>query len=125
MNQETKTGERARFSKFVFMLLSWVFVACIVLQTLFAGMAIFNSPDHWSRHVSFVHFFEFVPLLMLIFAFAGRLPKGIKWSCLAMFAMIFFQYMSAHVPAAGAFHPVMALALIVLSWHVAVRSSKR
>jgi len=125
MNQEINTGERARFSKFVFMLLSWGFVACIVLQTLFAGMALFNNPDHWSRHVTFVHFFEFVPLLMLIFAFTGRLPRGIKWSCLALLAMIFFQYMSAHVPAAGAFHPVMALGLIVLSLRVAVKSSKR
>lgn len=125
MNQDNQTGDRARFSKFVFMLLSWGFVACIVLQTAFAGMAIFNDPDHWSRHVNFVHFFEFVPLLMLVFAFTGRLPKGLKWSCLAMFAMIFFQYMSAHVPAAGALHPVMALALIVLSLRVAIRSSNR
>ena len=125
MGQEIVAGERVKFSKFVFMVLSWGMVACIVLQTMLAGMAIFDDPDHWSQHEMFVHFFEFLPLLMLIFAFTGKMPKGTKWSCLAIFVMIYLQYMTAHLPKAGAFHPVMALALIVLALHVALNASKR
>jgi mercuric ion transport protein len=117
-----QAGNRFRGSKLVFLVLAWGLVACVVLQTLFAGMAVFNDPKHWSSHVNFVHFFEFIPLLMIIFAFAGRLPKGTGWLSFALFALIFFQYTTAHLPAVGALHPVMALALIVVSLHVAKRS---
>ncbi|TNJ66033.1 hypothetical protein FE784_12735 [Paenibacillus hemerocallicola] len=122
MKTEVHTSQRIRVSRFVFLVLAWGLVVCIVVQTLFAGMAIFNDPGHWSKHVNFVHFFEFVPLFMLIFAFIGRLPKGTGWLSFALFLLIFFQYMTAHLKAAGAFHPVMALALIVLSLFVAKRA---
>jgi mercuric ion transport protein len=113
---------RVRFFRFVFLVLAWGLVACIVAQTLIAGMAVFNDPTHWSKHVTFVHIFEFVPILMLICAFAGRLPKGTGWLSFALFGCIYLQYMTANLPAAGALHPVMALVLIVLSLFVAKRA---
>lgn len=120
--ENSKPSGRVRTSRLTFIILAWGLVACIVAQTLLAGMALFNDPKHWSHHVIFVHIFEFIPLLMIIFAFAGRLPKGTAWLCLALFALIYVQYFTANLPAAGALHPVMALALIVLSLHVAKRA---
>lgn len=120
---DTRLNNRLRVSRFVFILLAWGLVACIVLQTFIAGMALFNDPKHWSNHVTFVHIFEFIPFLMIIFAFTGRLPRGTGWLSFALFALIYSQYFTANLPAAGAFHPVMALALIVLSLYVARRAS--
>jgi hypothetical protein len=86
-------------------------------------MAIFNDAGQWSSHVAFVHFFEFLPILMLIFAFAGRLPGALRWQTVALFALIFTQYFTANLPGAGAFHPVIALVLFWLSFKVARRAA--
>lgn len=124
MANEGKLSKRVRFFRAAFVFLSWAFVACIVVQTYIAGMAVFQEPSRWSIHVSFVHIFEFIPLLMIAFAFAGRMPKGTGWLSFALFALIYCQYFTANLPAAGALHPVLALALIVLSLVVARRSSR-
>ncbi len=112
---------KGKFSKNAFRILAWALVACIVAQTFIAGMALFQDSAHWKAHVNFVHFFEVLPLLMLVFSFTGRLPARTRWLSLALFGLVFIQYMTAHLPAAGAMHPVIALALIVLSLHVARR----
>jgi len=119
---DEKKKKSIRLWRRVFALLAWLMVACIVAQTLLAGMAIFNDPKHWDSHVVFVHLFEVVPLLMILFAYLGRLPKGTGWLCLALFGLIFLQYLTANLKGAGAFHPVMALVLIVLALYVARRA---
>ncbi|MBB6672921.1 hypothetical protein H7C19_19755 [Cohnella nanjingensis] len=67
---------------------------------------------------------EFVPLIMLILAFPGRLPQTLRWMCAGMFLLIFAQYFTAHFPGAGAFHPVIAALLFVLSVHVATQARR-
>lgn len=118
------SGRRFKVSRTIYLVLAWLLVACIVLQTFLAGLAVFNDPEHWSSHAIFAHLFQYIPLLMIAFAFAGRMPKGSAWLSFALFAMIFSQNVTANLPAVGALHPVMALALIVLSLHVARRPLK-
>ena len=36
--------------------LAWIFVVCIAIQTLFAGMALFHDGSMWRSHTLFVHF---------------------------------------------------------------------
>jgi len=113
--------DRHRVSRGIFTGLAFVFAACVVVQTLFAGMAIFNDPVHWQKHIVFVRIFEFIPFAMLIAAFIGRMPASLKWMSFALYGIIFVQYATANVPAVGALHPVMALGLIVLSMHIVRR----
>jgi len=115
-------GGKHRVSRTIFAALAWVFAACVVVQTLFAGMAIFNDPVHWQKHIVFVRIFEFVPFVMLIAAFIGRMPASLKWMSFALYGIVFVQYATANVPAVGALHPVMALGLIILSIHIAKRA---
>ncbi|MBP1989349.1 DUF6220 domain-containing protein [Paenibacillus eucommiae] len=122
MKEEAQLSDRVRLSRLIFLILACALVACIVVQTYIAGMAVFNAPSHWITHVNFVHIFEFIPLLLIIFAFTGRLPKGTGWLSFALFGLIYFQYFTANLPAAGALHPVMALALILLSIFTAKRA---
>jgi len=110
---------RVRLFRIIFIVLAWGLVACIGLQTFTAGMAVFYDAEHWRQHEIFVHIFGYVPLLMLLCAFPARQSRRIKWMSLTLFLLIYLQYFTANMPAAGAFHPVMALVLIVLALHVA------
>ncbi|MCQ6561594.1 DUF6220 domain-containing protein [Paenibacillus mendelii] len=115
---------RSRWISFVFVCLAWLFVGCIVIQTFLAGAAIFDDPGRWSDHAAFVHLFEFVPILMLLFAFIGRLPNKVRWQTAALFVLIFAQYFTSHVQIAGALHPVLALVLFWLSLSVARQTAR-
>lgn len=120
---ETETlSSFTRVSRIVFLLLSFVLAICILLQTFLAGAAIFTDPSIWRYHVNFVHFFEFVPLFMLIFAFCGKLPKGFKWISGALLLLLFAQYATAHIPSISAIHPVVALVYFCLSMLVVQQS---
>jgi hypothetical protein len=93
--------------------LSSVFVVCILVQVFFAGMGAFGAD--WSYHVSFVHFLEPLPLLMVPVAFVGRLSWGLRLLPLALVVLIGAQYAFANaaVPAA-ALHPVNALLILLI-----------
>lgn len=95
--------------------LAWIFVVCIAIQTLFAGMALFHDGSMWRSHTLFIHFFEIVPLLMLIFGIAGKLPAPYKWRSLVLLLLVFSQYLTANLPGAGAWHPVIAIGLFWLA----------
>lgn len=93
--------------------LSSVFVVCVLVQVFFAGMGAFGAD--WSHHVSFVHFLEPLPLLMVPVAFVGRLSWGLRLLPLALVVLIGAQYAFANaaVPAA-ALHPVNALLILLI-----------
>ncbi|MEF3307253.1 DUF6220 domain-containing protein [Paenibacillus sp. GYB003] len=114
---------RVPVSRYIYLGLSWGFVACIVVQAFIAGMAVFGDPAQWHSHVVFVHLFEYIPLLMLLFAFIGKLPAAPKWQSFGLFLLVFSQYMTANLPGAGALHPVVAVALFGLSVSVARRAA--
>lgn len=110
-----KLSGAVRFARAVFMLLAVAFALCVVIQVFLAGLAVFVSPLNWVGHINFVHLFEFLPLLMLVLSFIGRLPKALRWQSLGLFGGIFFQYFSANIgsklPWAAALHPVMAMVI--------------
>ena len=103
-----------RVSRTVFMILAWGLALCILVQTLIAGLAIFTHASYWASHRIFVHIFGYLPILMLVFAFACRLPHSLRWHCVGLYALIYVQYFTANFPNAGALHPVIAL---LLFWH--------
>jgi hypothetical protein len=108
--------QRKGFSYYAFRVTAWLMLACITAQTFIAGLAVFSNPAQWRTHVVFVHIFEYLPIFMLIFAFAGRLPNRVKWMSAALFALIFLQYFTANMPGAGALHPVIALVMFWLAF---------
>lgn len=125
MSVETKSNEhRGKISRFFFLGLAWLLAACVVIQIFIAGMAVFTSPSYWHNHIVFVHLFEFIPLLMLIFSFTGRLPYSLRWMSAALFVMIFAQFFTANFTGAGAFHTVIAAAMFWLALHVAIQAKR-
>ena len=115
----------ARWARWIYLGLAWLFAGCVIVQVFFAGLAIFVDASRWLWHTSFVHAFEFLPFLMLIVAFIARLPVAIRWLTVALYGLIFLQYFTANVGGiAGAFHPVNALLLTWLALTVAARTRR-
>lgn len=68
-----------RWSRVAYLIVAWVFVVCVFVQVLFAGMAIFVDSARWLWHTSFIHAFEGLPLLMMPLVFAARLSVSARW----------------------------------------------
>ncbi|MCT1905325.1 DUF6220 domain-containing protein [Oceanobacillus sojae] len=109
------SNSRVYYSRQVFLILAWIYAVCIVAQTLLAGMALFNNYAYWGYHTTFVIWFQFIPILMLMLAFTGQLSRKIRWKVAGLFLLIVpLQYVSVHVPVIGAVHPVAPLILFWL-----------
>lgn len=125
----TGSNHRVQYSRQVFLVLAWIYAICVVIQTLIAGMAVFNNYAFWEYHTTFAIWFQFIPILMLILAFSGQLSKKIRWEVVVLFLLIVpLQYVSVHVPIIGAIHPVTPLILfwlILLIIKQATRAGKK
>ncbi|HEU5138664.1 MAG TPA: DUF6220 domain-containing protein [Bacillales bacterium] len=115
----------------IYAFLAWVFVACVVVQVFLAGVATFGDATYWGKHMTFVHLFEFVPIVMFILSFIGRLRGGLRWWPFVLFGLIFLQYFTANIGKVvstdflAALHPVNALVIFWLAIVTALRASKR
>ena len=88
---------RVRWTRWIYLCLAWLFVGCVVGQVFFAGMAIFADSRYWRWYTTFIHTFEYLPLLMLAFAFAARLPVAMRWLTFALTALIVAQYATVNI----------------------------
>lgn len=118
-HEQSSTG--VRYSRLGFVGLSGLFVLCIALQVFIAGLALFVDPSSWRGHITFVHFFEYLPILMLLLAIFGKLSRRARWQSLSLLGLIILQYATAKISGdfpslrmVGALHPVIAL---ILFWY--------
>lgn len=116
---ETAANKKLRVVRSAFAALAWLLTACIAIQTLLAGAAVFLDPEHWRSHVLFVRVLEGLPILMLILAFPGKYGASMKWSVTALIGMIFLQYVTANVEGLGLLHPVIALFMFLVAYRTA------
>lgn len=115
-----------------YIVLAWAFVACVVVQVFLAGMGVFMSPIYFQTHTRFVHLFEWIPVLMLIASFPGRLSAGLRWMTVGLWGLIALQYATADFRHLGlglarvisSLHPVTALGLFWASVAVLKRARK-
>jgi hypothetical protein len=99
----------------VFFILAWLFTASVTLQVLFAGLALFVDSNSWARHVSFARYFAFLPLILAVLAWIGRMSKQMIWKSVGLFGIVVGIFLtaifSARIGALSALHPVLALLL--------------
>ncbi|MBB6733380.1 DUF6220 domain-containing protein [Cohnella zeiphila] len=112
----------------IYAALAWLTWACIVVQVFLAGLGTFADSADWKLHTTFVTYFEYLPIVMFILSFFGRIRGGLRWIGLVLFALISFQHMSvqafSNIGALAAMHTVVALALFLGSWYAARKSSR-
>ncbi|MDW0116259.1 DUF6220 domain-containing protein [Sporosarcina thermotolerans] len=122
-------NSRIRVGRIIFFILTILFTLCIFVQFYLAGKAIFEYPVYWSKHIKFVHLFGFnLPVLMLIFAILGSLPRWAYWQLSGIFLSIYLMYFTANIrsvlPWVGSIHPVVGILLFVLSFLLLSKSWK-
>ncbi|MBY7145102.1 hypothetical protein KFZ56_18960 [Virgibacillus sp. NKC19-3] len=115
-----KINQRVRIGRIVFLALAIIFTLCVVAQLFFAGMATFISPVNWGKHMIFAHLFGFnIPVVMLVFAFIGALPRFAYWQLFGILISMFLMYFTANIttmlPWLSAMHPIFAVLLFILS----------
>jgi hypothetical protein len=106
---------------------AWLYVAAILFQVLLIGLALFAGEPTRETHVGFGHMIGVLPLLLLIVAFVGRLPRWTKTLAGWQFGVFIvhsevFAGIRDSAPVVAAFHPVLALVLFTLAVFVAYRS---
>ena len=119
----TKTTRFSAVARTLFRVLAVIFAAAIVVQVLFAGISIFVDGTRWNVHKAIGHSFTIALLLMIILAFAGRLPRGMKWLTAGTLVLVMAQGAFAAIGGwAGAAHPVNALLIFWISLRLAAQA---
>lgn len=81
-----------RVSLWIYLVLAALFAVGVLLQALWAGMAVLSAPSYWQLHTNFVHAIELLPILMLVAALIGRGGRPLWILPLVAFALISVQY---------------------------------
>jgi hypothetical protein len=113
-NVGSRLSTRVRWARYGYVLFAGLFVVCVLIQVYIAGMAVFIDPANWDLHMTFIHVFELVPIIMLVLAFVGRVPRKLKWLPVGLFLLIMVQYATAEGFSDSlvvAIHPVNALVI--------------
>ncbi|SEP66390.1 hypothetical protein SAMN05216232_0512 [Virgibacillus subterraneus] len=117
-----------RIVRGILAVISQLFFICVVIQVFLAGIATFVNYGDWELHTTFIHYFEFTPIIMLILSFFVRVPNKLRWDYASLYLLIIMQYVTTQLtgsaPFVTAIHPVIAL---VLFWRslVTVKSTMK
>lgn len=113
-------------ARLAYIVVAWLFLACVVVQFFLAGLGVFAGAQNFSIHRDFGYAFGWLTLVLLLLALVGRL--GRRWIGLSALILVLFAFQSLFValrevlPGIAALHPVNALAIFGLAFHVATRS---
>jgi len=89
----------------------------VLMQIYIAGMAVFVDPARWSAHITFGTNLPAFLVLLIVFAFLGRLPNLHKGLPVLLFGLFLVQFSTAHRfgSVVGAIHPVNAVLIFWVS----------
>lgn len=116
-----------RVSRYAYLASAWLFVIAVVTQVLLVGLSLLGGTPSWGAHIGLGHTIGLFPLLALVFAFVGRLPRAAKVDSAVLLGTYIvqaevFAAIRGAAPLAAAFHPVLALAVFYLSLRLALNA---
>ncbi len=118
---------RLKLSRYAYAAIAWLFVAGILTQVFLIGMSLLGSRASWQTHIGLGHGLAIAPLLMVVLAFTGRLPRPTKpltWLSLVLYVLLadVVIFMRGSVPLVAALHPVLAVLLFGTVGLLAIRA---
>lgn len=118
---------RERFSRYAYAAVAWLFVAGILMQIFLIGLTFLGGRPSLQTHVGLGHGLAIAPLLMVVLAYTGRLPRPTKpftWLALVVYVLLadVVMFMRDSIPLVAALHPVLAVLLFGVAGFVAVRA---
>jgi Family of unknown function (DUF6220) len=116
-----------KWTRILYLSAAWLFPAAILIQVFLVGLSLFTGQAYWSTHRDVGHSLAVLPLLLVILAYLGRLPRSEKLLIWLLFGVYLvqaevFAAMRDAVPLFAAFHPVLALVLFALAIIIALRA---
>jgi membrane-bound metal-dependent hydrolase YbcI (DUF457 family) len=116
-----------KWIRILYVIVAWLFPAAILIQVFLVGLSLFTGQAYWSTHRDVGHSLAVLPLLLVILAYLGRLPRSEKLLIWLLFGVYLvqaevFAAIRDSVPLLAAFHPVLALVLFALAILIALRS---
>jgi len=116
-----------KWTRILYLIAAWLFSAAILIQVFLVGLSLFTGQAYWSTHRDVGHSLAVLPLLLVILAYLGRLPRSEKLLIWLLFGVYLvqaevFAAIRDSVPLLAAFHPVLALVLFALAIIIALRS---
>jgi hypothetical protein len=82
---------------FAYLATACLFALAILIQTFLAGDAALLAPEMWEEHVAWIHIFQWISVVLPVFAHLAERRIGFTaLNCLPM-AMIGLQYVSIHL----------------------------
>lgn len=125
-----------KVSRYGYLIVAVVFLVGILTQVFFAGLSLLGGQPSWGAHIALGHSLLLAALLLVAFAYLGRMKSRIKplsWLTLVVYVLLadFVVFLRGSVPLVAALHPVLALVLFTLTamlvsraWQ-AIRSPER
>lgn len=118
---------RLKLSRYVYAAVTWLFVAAILTQVFLIGLTLLAGRPSLQTHIGLGHGLVVAPLLMVVLAYAGRLPRPMKpftWLVLGIYVLLadVVIFMRESAPIIAALHPVLAVLLFALVGFLAIRS---
>lgn len=112
--------------RYLYLILSWTFLAGVVYQTYTAGLAAVAETTGWSTHFGFGVLLLLAALLQLILIRPARLPRPAGWVSLGLFGTVLVQVLLVgnRESNASALHPVLALFVFWISWWLAMTAAR-
>lgn len=101
-----------------------LFALCAIIQVFLAGLGVFDDPATFETHRDFGYTIELLPIVMLVLALVGGMPRRYAGLSALLFGLFILQsvfvQLRESMPAVAALHPLngfLILALgILLAW---------
>jgi hypothetical protein len=102
-----------RVARYAYFALAWAFLAGVVVQVFFIGLALFAGSQNLALHVNLGWILHLAPILVLVMAAVARAGRTRILQAAALAVTVFFVPIFAllrdSAPVAAALHPVSAL----------------
>jgi hypothetical protein len=107
-----------RWSRFLFNVLAWIFVACVAIQIYLAGVGVFSTGD-FNPH-RFFAVFGLLTFVMIAFALLGRMSGRMIGATALIFVLFVVQASLVYSgPSLAALHPLNGFLIGLLSVWIA------
>ena len=101
-----------------------MFAICAIIQVFLAGLGVFDDPSSFATHRDFGYVIELIPIVMLVLALVGGMPRRFAGLSALLFGLFILQSvfvaMRESMPAVAALHPLngfLILAIgVLLAW---------
>lgn len=120
-------NSRIKFSHYLYTALAWLFVVGILTQVFLIGLTFLGGRPNLQTHAGLGHGLAIAPLLMVILAYVGHLPRPLKlatWLAFAIYILLadVVIFMRGSAPIIAALHPVLAVLLFGAAGFLAIRA---